>query len=485
MIEDDEMGEVRSSACGDAGRASRDGGQYPGSDASLGDPKPRPAYPRGGKKAYIVWGTALIAYVFAGTCRSSLSAMGIATAEHFGASSVTLSLFVYLQLFVYGLMQAPVGLMLDRFGSRRMLTIGVLLMSFGQLLMGFSPALWLAVVGRGVVGLGDSMIFVSAIRLIPVWFDLRKAPLLNQLTSITGGIGQLISLYPFVWLFHLTNWQAAFATLVVAGVLIAVAVLSNVQDHNVVMPQVHGLERLSLARSRSRSGERTTHRHAVMEHLKEALASPGTLCGFWVHSMTWFPLNTMNQLWGVPFLLVVEGWSAGQASAYLAVGMVIGILWALLVGRNAGRHPIHGRAAMVYTTVAVQVLCWTAVLFIPGPHPMWLMIVLLLAISSGGPTSNVAFDFVRDTNDPRILGAATGVANTGGFLSAALALLGVGVLLQIQGASNPAHYTADVMRRAFMVQYPVWLIGLIGFTIMLPKTVRSMRRHLDMYEVEV
>ena len=67
-------------------------------------PTENPPYPRGGRKAYVVWGTALAAYVFAVTCRSSLSAMGIATAEHFGASSVTLSLFLYLQIFVYGLM---------------------------------------------------------------------------------------------------------------------------------------------------------------------------------------------------------------------------------------------------------------------------------------------------------------------------------------------------------------------------------------------
>ena len=445
-----------------------------------------PPYPRGGRKAYLVWGTALAAYVFAVTCRSSLSAMGIATAEHFGASSVTLSLFVYLQLFVYGLMQVPVGLMLDRFGSRLMLTTGVLLMSFGQLLMGFSPVLWIAIVVLGVVGLGDSMIFISAIRLIPAWFDLRKAPLLNQLTSISGGIGQLISLYPFVWLFHLTNWQIAFATLVVAGVLIAVAVLAQVQDRNVVMKSAPDSSHSRHVHS-GQGGSATWHNrvHAVMAHLKEAFASPGTPCGFWVHSITWFPLNIMNPLWGVPFLLVVEGWSARQASAYLAVGMVVGVLWALMAGRNASLHPIHGRAAMVYATVAVQMLCWTAVLFTPGPHPMWLMVLLLLAISSGGPVSNIAFDFVRDTNDPRVLGAATGVANTGGFLSAAITLLGVGVLLQIQGASDPAHYTADAMRHAFMIQYPVWLVGLIGFTVMLPKTVRSMRRHLDIYEVKV
>ena len=121
-------------------------------------------------------------------------------------------------------------------------------------------------------------------------------------------------------------------------------------------------------------------------------------------------------------------------------------------------------------------MLWTILLLTPGPHPIWFMALLLLAMSSGGPASNIAMDYVRDTNDTANLGSATGFANTGGFVSSAIVFLGVGLLLDAQGATAPSLYTDHAMRVAVLIQYPIWAAGLIGMTVMLPKTLRVMAR---------
>ncbi|WP_165777269.1 MFS transporter [Bifidobacterium primatium] len=422
----------------------------------------RPEKRRGGAKAYATWAVAMAGYVFAVTCRSSMSATGIVAAEHFHTTSTALSMFLYLQLFVYAIMQIPAGVLLDRFGARKLIATGGFLMAAGQMLMAVAPVTSMAIVGRGIVGMGDAMTFISVIRLVSAWFPFSRIPLMNQLTSMLGGIGQIISIYPFVWLLDLTDWQVSFLSLTGVGVCIASCVLLGVRDD----PRQRG------------------HRHerpeggmkAAFDGLKAALKTPGTFCGFWVHATTWFSINMMNQLWGFPFLLAVEHWSKAQASAYLAIGMVINVAWALIMGRVAGLHPIHGRAAIVYVTVGAQIVCWTILLLTPGPHPAWFMWMLLLAISSGGPASNIAFDFARDTNRPENLGAATGFANTGGFLSSAIVFLGVGLMLDAQGATDPSLYTDHVMRIAVLIQYPLWALGLIAFSIMLPRTMSVLRQ---------
>ncbi|MEE8736346.1 MFS transporter [Bifidobacterium subtile] len=422
------------------------------------------------RQAYAMWGMGMAGYLFAITCRSSFAASGIVAAQHFGVSSAALSSFVYLQLLMYAIMQIPAGILLDSYGAKRLIGAGCLLMSVGQCLVALSPTIAFAVLGRAFVGGGDALVFISVIRLVAAWFPLRQLPLMNQLTGQVGGVGQLISLYPFAWLLHLAGWERAFLLVAAIGVLIAVGVFMGVHD----TPQW-------------RSGnciQRQGRFAAGWRNLVEALKSTATWCGFWIHAVTWFPSNMLNQLWGLPFLIAVEHFSPGQASSYLAVGMVLNVVWAIVLGRLAGIHPLYGRAVMVYVSVGLQILLWTLVLLTPGPHHAVLLGLLIVALASGGPCANIALDFARDGNSINSIGSATGFANTGGFVSSAIVLLGVGALLDMQGASDPSAYTSQVMRVATLVQYPVWAIGLIGFSVTLPAALRTIRkRFLTLREV--
>ncbi|MFT9305680.1 MAG: MFS transporter [Bifidobacterium aquikefiri] len=416
--------------------------------------------------AYAMWILAMSGYVFAATCRSSLSATGIQAALYFNISSAALSSFVYLQLFVYAIVQIPAGIMLDRFGPKRMIAAGCLLMSVGQGIMALATATWMAVCARAAVGIGDACIFISVIRLLAAWFPMRKLPLLNQLTGQIGNLGQIISVYPFVWVMKMAHWQTAFLSLAAIGVLIAFCVISLLRE------SPHERESRAMAHKLRTTG---LNWGDVLRNLRSVARLPGTICGFWVHSITWFSNTMMNQLWGFPFLLAVEHYSHAQASAYLASGTAMCVIWALMFGRFSSAHPIHGRIMLVYVTVGAQMLCWTILLATAGPHPTAVMIALLFSISSGMAASSVAFDFAREGCLPKDLGTATALANIGGFLSSGLVLLGVGQLLDWQGANSPRLYTSQSMRVAVLVQYPMWIIGLIGFSVMLPKVLARLR----------
>src|SRR5660397_165488 len=118
--------------------------------------------------ARLVWGAAVAAY-------------GVAV----------LSTFVVVQLAVYAGMQVPVGVLLDRYGSRVLIAGGAVLMAVGQVLLGVVHDLPSAYLARVLIGAGDAATFISVIRLVAVWFPARRVPLSTQLTGIVGHLGQL------------------------------------------------------------------------------------------------------------------------------------------------------------------------------------------------------------------------------------------------------------------------------------------------------
>ena len=78
---------------------------------------------------------------------------------------------------MYAGLQVPVGVLLDRFGSRRLLVTGALVMAAGQAVLAVSTTTPPAVAGRLLVGVGDAMTFISLLRLVPAWFPTRWVPL--------------------------------------------------------------------------------------------------------------------------------------------------------------------------------------------------------------------------------------------------------------------------------------------------------------------
>ena len=137
-------------------------------------PRPRATGP--GVRAWAIWTVGVAAYVLAITNRSSLSAVGVDAAARFDADAATLSLFAVVQLAVYGGMQIPIGVLLDRYGARPIVTIGMLLMAVGQLTMALSPSVGIAILARMLLGAGDAAIFPGVLRLIATWFPAQRGP---------------------------------------------------------------------------------------------------------------------------------------------------------------------------------------------------------------------------------------------------------------------------------------------------------------------
>ncbi|CAN5577162.1 MFS transporter [soil metagenome] len=402
-------------------------------------------------RAWIVWSAGLLAYVVAVLDRTTLGVSGLDAAERFGASPGVLSTFVVLQVIVYAGAQIPAGLLLDRFGSRVMIVAGGSLMAAGQLTMALTESLPSAVVARAIVGLGDAFTFISVLRLVPYWFTQRQMPLVTQLTGICGQLGQVLSALPFLALLLGAGWSTAYLSVTSFGVLAVVLALALVKDTPA--------GRSAPAKSAS-IGETLTS-------LKTVWLRPGTRLAFFTHMGTQFSVTVFALMWGVPYLTVAQGLSRGVAGTLLTVSVAAAITSGIIIGIVTGRHP-HRRSRVVLAIIISNALIWTVVLALPGPAPLWLLVVLVVVISVGGPGSMVGFDFARTFNPSRTLGTAQGIVNMGGFIASLLVMQSMGMIIGATGG-----YSFESFRLAWTVQYAIWVIAAIAILITRKKARRT------------
>ncbi|MCV7431410.1 MFS transporter [Mycolicibacterium bacteremicum] len=403
-------------------------------------------------RPWIVWATGLLAYIVAVLNRTTLGVSGLEAGERFHAGPSVLSTFVVLQIVVYAGAQVPAGVLLDRFGSKVLIISGGALMAAGQLAIAVTDSLPLALAARAVVGLGDAVTFISVLRLVPHWFPARRVPLLTQLTGISGQLGQILSAVPFLALLGVAGWTSAYLS--VAAFAVITLVLAAALVHNTP----HG--RLTTTSSMSVRGTLASVRTVWMR--------PGTRLGFFTHMGTQFSVTAFALMWGVPYVTTAQGQTRGVAGMLLTISVVTAIAAGIVLGILCGRFP-HRRSRFVLAIITSNAVIWTVVLALPGRAPLWLLIVLIVIISVGGPGSMVGFDFARTFNPSATLGTAQGMVNMGGFLASLLLMQAMGWILDAAGGYSPESF-----RLAWTLQYVVWALAVVGILITRGKTRRQL-----------
>ncbi|HXV93535.1 MAG TPA: MFS transporter [Pseudonocardia sp.] len=405
-------------------------------------------------RVWLVWSVGLLAYLVGVMHRTSFGVAGLDAAARFDAAPAVLSGFVVLQLLVYACLQVPVGLLLDRFGARRLVVAGALTMAAGQFLLAVADELPLAITARVLVGTGDALTFISVLSVVNAWFPPRRVPLMTQLTGLLGQLGQVLSAIPFAALLRGPGWTTAFVSAAGVGVAVAIAVLAVLRDRPAGAP----------------APPRAASPRDVLHGLRSSWSEPGTRLGLWTHMGTQFSGTVFALLWGVPYLVAGQGFSPGGASALLTLFVAAGIVVGPLFGEFTARHPLR-RSWLVIAVILATAAAWTAVLAAPPPAPRWLLVVLVVVLALGGPGSMIGFDFARTFNPGHRQGTAVGIVNVGGFVASLSVALAVGVVL---GLSGDGDYTPEAFRVAWTVQYAVWTLALAGVLVARRRARRKM-----------
>ncbi|WP_262925588.1 MFS transporter [Kocuria atrinae] len=126
--------------------------------------------------AWLVFAVGVFAYFSAVAQRTSFGVASVEATDRFQTVAAGLSMFSMMQVLVYAALQVPVGVLVDRFGPRVLISVGAACMVVGQLQLAAAESVTAGVIGRIFVGAGDAATFVCVMRLLPAWFSACGFP---------------------------------------------------------------------------------------------------------------------------------------------------------------------------------------------------------------------------------------------------------------------------------------------------------------------
>jgi sugar phosphate permease len=396
------------------------------------------------------WLLAASVYLLAVLHRTSLGVAGLLAQHRFGISPASLSVFIFLQLGVYAAMQVPTGVLVDRYGPRRLLVTASLLMGAAQLLFATVPSYPVALLARALLGCGDALTFISVLRFAATHFSARRYPVLVALTGMIGTVGNIIATLPLALVLHHIGWGIGFGVAAVASLVAGVAVFALLPDHTPAPRPVRGVTEVRDGLS------------AVRARVRAAWALPGTRLGFWVHFACMSSATAFGVLWGNTYLVKAAGFSASGAGAVLMYAVIVAALVSPLIGWLIGHRP-YVRVPLALGVCLTTMAGWVQLVLVFGDSPpRGYVLALFLVMALGGPASMSAFALARDYNHAHTLGTASGVVNVGGFLATVLIALGIGWALDALGGTTP-----HTLRWAVLVAVAVQLFGTLRMGIWL------------------
>ena len=383
--------------------------------------------------AFAVWGLAAVFYAYAFAVRVSPSVMVDSLMRDFAASATIVGNLSAIYFYSYAVIQLPVGMLVDRFGALRVLTVAAVLCGAGGLLFAAAPNLAVAYAGRLLVGLGAGFSWIGALKVATEVLPANRFAFFGGMTALVGGAGTVAAQTLLAPVVEAAGWRPVM--LGMALLSLGLAALLGVAALGARSPSdaAGGLARQSFG-----SG--------IVAILK---TGHNWLTGTMVMLLS-VPMLAFAGLWGVPYVATVFGVDR-TAAAVTASMMIVG--WAVgapVLGWVADR--LGRRRIIVAASLGVLTASLAAAIYVPGIGLGLLRALLLVAGLATGCVV-VAFSIAREHNRPETVGTALSLINAMGVASGAIfqPLIGWALDLAWDGsmASGIRLYSPEAYRIAF------------------------------------
>lgn len=253
--------------------------------------------------ALAVWMTASIFYGYQYILRVMPNIMIDEIMEQFNLSSASFGQFSGIYYIGYSLIHIPVGILLDRFGPKKVMTGCILLTTVGLAPLIFSDHWIYPTLGRLLIGIGSSAAILGVFKIIRMIFSEKRFPRMLSLSVTIGLVGAIYGGGPVSYMRDTLGYQSVVQILIAGGVLLALATYW-------IVPDIKEPPKASVL---SNIKEVLTHRKVVFSCL---------LAGLMVG-----PLEGFADVWGTVYLKQVygyEGTLAASLPSMIFVGMCFG-----------------------------------------------------------------------------------------------------------------------------------------------------------------
>lgn len=351
-----------------------------------------------------------------------------------------LGLMTATYFLTFGAFQLPLGVLLDRFGPRRVEALLLLFAAAGAVAFAMAGDAAVLVLGRALVGLGVSACLMAALKANVQWFAADRLPLINGVTLSAGGLGAVAATAPVQAALALTDWRGIYGILAMLTVAEAALLFA-------VVPDRHGPAAGESVRDQLREIAGIFRDRRFLRVMPVGATAMGSFLA-------------IQGLWAGPWLRDVAGLDADGVAAGLTVmaaGMAAGFL---LMGAIAERLARRHVPVAVVSGVGMALFWLILVAMVVG----WKAAPLLLCAAFGftGAASSLMYAVAARLYSPHLAGRATTCLNLTMFLTAFALQWGLGAVIGLW-PKGPAGWPAEAFTAAFAIPAVLLALSLLWF----------------------
>lgn len=297
--------------------------------------------------------------------------------------------------FSHGLMQVPVGILVDRYGVRVLLFLATLVCAVATLLFALSQHFYLALIARLLMGIGSSFAFVGLLMIVVLWFPRKYFALIAGVSQFLGTMGPLLAAGPLISAiqFFNTTWRHALVDVAIFGILLSILLLIFVKNK----PASSHDTLIMLQRRRPFSAR-----------MRPVFNNPQTWCIALYSALSYISLALLGALWGTEYLQAA-GLSQARAATVISFSWLGYAIACPVVGAISDFS--QRRRPLLLGCALLGCLATSALLLLPASAPFSYYIILFFSIGAAASGQNIGFATIAEQVDPMMRATALGFNN--------------------------------------------------------------------------
>lgn len=311
--------------------------------------------------AWVIIFVAALYYFYQFILRVSPSVMTEDLMRDFGVAGCSLGILSACYYNAYSAMQIPLGMMMDRFGPRRLMTASCCIAAIGTLIFSFAESLYLAGFGRLLIGMGAACGFIGCMKLATIWFPLHRMGRVIGIVMLLGTLGAKFGGAPLRGLIDTHGWRFTLMCIACIGISLAFLLYVVLRDSS-----------KDAAHPRLPQPTRKDFFQGLYKVITSRKAWMIGLYGSLMH----VPIAAVADLWGNPYLTTTYGIDtkeAGSIISFIYIGVAVGAPFATLYSEYIKKR----KTPMVLSAITSVIVY--GVMFYGGHIPLeWMYALMFL-----------------------------------------------------------------------------------------------------------
>ncbi|KTD23256.1 major facilitator family transporter [Legionella londiniensis] len=342
--------------------------------------------------AWFICTLGAIYYAYEYLLRISPSVMETELRNHFNLSAAGFGFLSAFYYYAYVPMQLPVGVLMDRYGPKRLLTVACGLCVIGTLMFADTQVFSVAALGRFLVGLGSAFAFVGVLKLATIWLPEDKLALVAGIAAALGTIGAMAGDNLLGYMVIRLGWQSTANYTAIFGVGLMIILWYGIRDHR---------------RSKKSGGTVSSFKRNMSDLMLISRNKQIWINGFY-GCLVYLPTTVFAELWGIPYLRHAQGLTEANAhfsNSLLFLGFTIG---APLMGWISDK--LKRRKLPMLVGAAGAGIIMVIILYVPGlNHTVLNVLMLLLGLLYSAQA--IVFAVGRELSPREAAGTAIAMTN--------------------------------------------------------------------------